>query len=512
VTEQPNFGEWLREWGRRNREAARRAAAPHDAVPRPTPENPRLHEIDDDEPRVIQNPQAFARRALDAAVANVREATEGFRNHTLNAAAYSLGRLVGADLIDEGTVRDVLHTAADEIGLYPAEIQKTISSGIYSGIARPLAWVRAPMLDIPLGWEPTNESGAPASVDLLRQAALERERALRWAKRQVDAEEAGAQFAEPHQGYRLDEFAQLDLGTEAWVIEGVLPLGSNVTITAPFKTGKTTLVGELVRALVDGVPFLGNHKVAGAAVVGGVALWDYEMTPRQHQLWVRELAIVNMSKAWVRHIRGDGIPLDTDIGADAAVRWLKDRHIGVWILDPFARAFLGDENDNAAVTVWTDRLDRIKARAGVQTLVMPVHTGRRDEDASETRARGATRLDDWPDARWLLSKDRSNVRYFRASGRDVDVDEVGLSYDEQRRRLLGNLPGRAGKRADMTWSRIFPHLQVMGAGVGVTMTEAKALTGLTSTQALADLFAQWEREGRIERSGNRIWRTKAIDL
>ncbi len=69
---------------------------------------------------------------------------------------------------------------------------------------------------------------------------------------------------------------------------------------------------------------------------------------------------------------------------------------------------------------------------------MPTHTGRAAMDVGSERARGATRLDDWADVRWLLTRGTGediDNRYFRATGRDVETDEGVLEYNPLTRGL-----------------------------------------------------------------------------
>jgi hypothetical protein len=121
------------------------------------------------------------------------------------------------------------------------------------------------------------------------------------------------------------------------------------------------------------------------------------------------------------------------------------------VIDPFARAFVGcgNENDNSDVGVFLDTLDVIKERAGVNELIMPVHTGRAVHEEGQERGRGATRIDDWTDVRWLLTTDENARRYLRAIGRDVDEPEEMLSFDPASRRLgIGGWDRRAQKAID----------------------------------------------------------------
>lgn len=75
---------------------------------------------------------AVAREAADMAASQV-----GHRNHRLNAAAFSLGQLVGAGLISQDTVAEQLLNAARVAGLSEREALRTIDSGLRAGRAQP---------------------------------------------------------------------------------------------------------------------------------------------------------------------------------------------------------------------------------------------------------------------------------------------------------------------------------------------------------------------------------------
>lgn len=80
---------------------------------------------------------AYAHAALRAELDNVLSAAEGTRNHTLNAAAYSLGQLVAAGRLDHGQVETALTVAAAHIGLSDTETARTIASGLTAGAHHP---------------------------------------------------------------------------------------------------------------------------------------------------------------------------------------------------------------------------------------------------------------------------------------------------------------------------------------------------------------------------------------
>jgi Bifunctional DNA primase/polymerase, N-terminal len=72
-------------------------------------------------------------------------APQGQRNHTLNVAAFALGQLVGAGILDRAEVITTLIRAADEVGLIAddglRQCERTIDSGLTAGMAQPRARV-----------------------------------------------------------------------------------------------------------------------------------------------------------------------------------------------------------------------------------------------------------------------------------------------------------------------------------------------------------------------------------
>lgn len=83
-------------------------------------------------PSELGNP--YARAALGRETAHVAAAKPGQRNHTLNQAAYSLGRLIADGLLDRSQVEGQLTLAAQAAGLGHAEAEATLRSGIIAGL------------------------------------------------------------------------------------------------------------------------------------------------------------------------------------------------------------------------------------------------------------------------------------------------------------------------------------------------------------------------------------------
>lgn len=389
--------------------------------------------------------QLYAIAALNAETERVVTAANGTRNHTLNRATFSLAQLVAGGALDEQTVIEQLTTAAQTCGLDDHEIAATIASGMRSGKQQPrgipepepldaVTTIATPNGNVPVQLTPEQKT------QLYLENEIAKQRIVRQARRTLDSEEAAQNFREPPSRFTLTDELDITDDPVTYTVDQVMPTGSNILLTAQFKTGKTTLINHLTRCLADREPFLGKFHTTPPE--GRIALFNYEVDDRQYRRWLRELDITAKDRVSVLNLRGYRLPLIARHVEDWIVQWLEQREIRVWIVDPFARAFVGSglsENDNTEVGRFLDTLDVIKTRAGVSELVLPTHTGRQEFEAGQERARGATRLDDWADVRWLLTKDDDGVRYFSATGRDVEMAEAALQFDETTRtpRVVG---------------------------------------------------------------------------
>ena len=309
-------------------------------------------------------------------------------------------------------------------------------------------------------------------IDYLTAQEIKMSRAKRTAKKLLDAEEAASNYHTPIYVRSLTDELKLPIEEVKWTIKDVFPTGANVTLTAQYKAGKTTLINSLAKSLADGEKFLNyfdqpDHK-------GRIVIFNYEVSENQYRRWMNDVAIESSDKITLVHLRGKRLPLTVARVEDLVVGILKDNAAQTWILDPFARAFTGcgDENSNSDVGVFLDTLDVIKERAGVSNLVLPIHTGRAQENGID-RARGATRLDDWADVRWLLKKTQDG-RFFSADGRDVLQEEQMLTFDETTRSLtLGGVDSRMAKKRGLEdmW------IDVVNANPGLSTSQLSDILG-----------------------------------
>lgn len=80
---------------------------------------------------------AYAEAALNAEADAVANAPRGTRNHTLNAAAFSLGQLVAAGQLSSSDAWCALHDAGLACGLPEREVRVTLRSGLAAGQEHP---------------------------------------------------------------------------------------------------------------------------------------------------------------------------------------------------------------------------------------------------------------------------------------------------------------------------------------------------------------------------------------
>jgi Bifunctional DNA primase/polymerase, N-terminal/AAA domain len=237
---------------------------------------------------------------------------------------------------------------------------------------------------------------------------------------------------------RLDEFLATPDDELAYRVDRLWPAGGRVILAAAWKAGKTTLLGNLIRSLVDGQPFLGTYEVQPAR---RVILIDDELDQRTLRRWLREQGIANTGRVELIALRGK-VGTFNIVDPTERSRWAK--HIGpgdVLLLDclrPILDALGLDESHD--VGRFLVPFDALLAEAGIGEAAIAHHMGHAGE-----RSRGDSRLRDWPDVEWRLVRDKSRdvdgetdpgaPRYFAAYGRDVDQPEQLLGYDTTTRRL-----------------------------------------------------------------------------
>ena len=255
-----------------------------------------------------------------------------------------------------------------------------------------------------------------------------------------------------------EEYAQLD-----YRIDELLPSGARIVLAAPAKAGKSTLVGNLIRSLVDGSDFLNRFPAKWGE--GRVVLIDNELDERRLQVWLRDQDITRTEQVAVVALRGHTATfnvLDKDIRAGWATA-LRKAKASVLILDCFRPLMdaLG-LNEHTEAGRLLEAIDALKTEADIGEVIVVHHMGHGAE-----RSRGDSRIIDWPDATWKLVRqatddgetNEAGPRYFSAYGRDVDVPEGLLTYNHDSRRLTFTGGSRRQTAADGAIPDVLDHLE-----------------------------------------------------
>lgn len=209
--------------------------------------------------------------------------------------------------------------------------------------------------------------------------------------------------------------------------------GAKVMCAAKAGHGKTTLSGNLIRSLADGVPFLGAFEINQTAQ--RMVIIDNEMTAGMLKSWLRAQGIVNTSAVVdVVTLRGQAGMFDmgSDQVRDMWTRRLADLGCDFLFFDcvkPVLEAMGLDENHDMGKLLYP--MHEMLTAAGVPDVLVHHHMGHTAE-----HARGDSSALGWTDANWEIvpgnAKGTEHMRFFRAPKvRDADgpLSEGLLSFD-----------------------------------------------------------------------------------
>lgn len=241
---------------------------------------------------------------------------------------------------------------------------------------------------------------------------------------------------------RLDELLAESDDPTRYRVDRLLPVDGRVILAAQFKAGKTTMVANLVRSLVDGDPFLGHYDTE-PITDGTLILLDAELSRSTFRTWQRQQGYANPDRVVVIPMRGRASSFDLLDPARRAA-WasiMRARGGRFFILDCLSPVLsaIGLDESPEAVGRFLAGFEAFLDEAGIKEALIVHHMGHGPE-----RSRGASRLRDWPDAEWKLVREQDDEggdvkadarRYFSALGRDVAENEALLKYEPITRRL-----------------------------------------------------------------------------
>lgn len=227
-----------------------------------------------------------------------------------------------------------------------------------------------------------------------------------------------------------------------WRVSGLWPSGGNVMLAAGPKAGKTHVLINLIRVLVDGGRFFDSYPVTRLES-GKVTALDFELPRQKWREWLGAQRIIRGEQVNTWALRGQGSAFNM-LDASMRKRWaealarLETRILTLDCLAPVLSGLGLDENSQRDVGAFLEGLSEMAYQAGIEELVIVHHMGHTGD-----RARGTSGLAGWPDAIWSLVRDKPEPahkgapvvedprapRRFSAYGRDVDVAPEVIEYD-----------------------------------------------------------------------------------
>ena len=342
------------------------------------------------EPSAI--PDAYVRRAVDGEFQRVASAPKGARNGTINEAAFALGQLVGAGVLDETTARRTLEAAADACGALSEEREKTLGT-----IARGLA------------------AGALQPRDL-SGVGRERRTVDHPSSRRADQErtsEPNARPADPGPAEPLPIAAvwsgidPAKIPRRRWLYDRYLCRGILSVTISPGGIGKSSL------ALVEALQMATGRKLHGRALPAGpIRVWYINLEDPPEELDRRLAGAclhygINDAEIGGRLFINSGIDtplklarltdrrqarLDEDAFAHLEEQ-IRSNRIDAIVIDPFVSSHEVEESDNGMIDRVAKRLARVAMRCDV-AIGLVHHTKKlapgQEHDADS--ARGASAL------------------------------------------------------------------------------------------------------------------------
>lgn len=288
---------------------------------------------------------------------------------------------------------------------------------------------------------------------VLRLALIEMERAeARRRARQMEAERTWT--APPVDATTtLSDALSNPPAPQQYLIQDMCSAEGFVVIAGQYKTGKTFLMANsLLTALADNEPFLGIKDVFvpdGGAVCGH---WNLEMTALDLiDKYMRKAQFKNPHNVHVANWQGYGVNLLTEPGKRMAIEWLTTRRVQVWTIDSWSalcRTSGVDPNDGGQVGALAQAIIDIKVQAGVQAVFLLAHISRASQESDRPGTKGAVDLDAIVDTRWMMTIDKSDVRFLQVEGRGTTMPVTSLDFDEETGRSKLGTVGRASAAHD----------------------------------------------------------------
>lgn len=210
-------------------------------------------------------------------------------------------------------------------------------------------------------------------------------------------------------------------GLDSFLVEGLIPLGSLVSLSGDPKKGKSVLVNNLAVCVALGKPWLGK------AVKQGPVVWyafEESLEERanilRHYEGIEELPLVTVLAR---------TPVNREAGYSLLEQRIKEIRPKLVVIDPLVAAFGDvDFNDQSQTRMALKRLKALCNDHGI--VVILIHHLRKDASAGpldRNRTAGSAQIMATCSADWILkTEEKKGVRTFRirVTGRMIGQTEL----------------------------------------------------------------------------------------
>jgi RecA-family ATPase len=157
-------------------------------------------------------------------------------------------------------------------------------------------------------------------------------------------------------------------------VNGLIPANSSTVVVAQRKAGKTTFLLNLAKSLVTGDEFLDGLGVV--PITGSVGFLNYEVNGEKLATWAQEIGVPG-DRFFMVNLRGRRNPLNHPEDRPDLAAMLRDQNVETLVVDTFARAFTGTDQNNASeVGSFLSDLDKFaRTEVGATDLMLSIHAG-----------------------------------------------------------------------------------------------------------------------------------------
>lgn len=214
---------------------------------------------------------------------------------------------------------------------------------------------------------------------------------------------------------------------------GILWKGAKMLLSAPKKSGKSSILQQLSMAMAGLCPMFGGLEIPERVKVMYV---QFEMD--EYIVYERQLASGILPKDYdqVYIATPRALKLDNQALFELFKKSLQEIRPDVLILDPLYNLHNLDENDAGEMQLVFDKLDELIKEFNLALIL--VHHHRKeyagpggDTSRPEDRARGTSKLQDWPDTLVTVERDDRNDRRILhfVCRRNPEMESITLKFN-----------------------------------------------------------------------------------